>query len=136
MTLIMTRLIARKVPIERLEVSADLAMKMFEDNQFKKVQIPSIAEKSASKDSIVLYRVDDHVEISNGPMIANTGLFGRHQLTAVHPVTYHGVGQLYRFQGIALPAQQPLNYFAWSIIQKRAREFNASSLAIVTDKKA
>ncbi|GAU90808.1 hypothetical protein RvY_03173 [Ramazzottius varieornatus] len=135
MTLIMTRLIAKKLPIERLEVSADLALKMFEDNQFKKAQIPSIAEKSASKERVTLYRVDDHVEISNGPMIANTGLFGRHQLTAVHPVNYHGVGQLYRFQGVALPAQQPLNYFAWNILQNRGRQFNSSSLSIVTDRK-
>ncbi|OQV15889.1 39S ribosomal protein L39, mitochondrial [Hypsibius exemplaris] len=126
MTLIISRLIQRKLPIERLDVSADFAMDMFVDNRFKLEQIPRIAEKSPTKDRTVLYRVDDHVEISSGPMVSNTGLIGRHSITAVHPIDCHGIGRLFRFQGVALPAQQPLNYFAWNILAGRAKTFNDS----------
>jgi large subunit ribosomal protein L39 len=126
MSLIISRLVQQKLPIERLEVSADFAMEMFADNRFKRDQIPRIAEKSATKDRTVLYRVDDHVEISSGPMIANTSLIGRHQIAAIHPIDCHGIGRLFRFQGLALPAQQPLNYFAWNILHSRARTFNDS----------
>ncbi|XP_055331669.1 39S ribosomal protein L39, mitochondrial-like [Paramacrobiotus metropolitanus] len=130
LTIIISQLRSRKLPIERLEISADLAMKMFEHNKFKKLQIPVIAEKSPTKDRVVVYRVDDHVEISSGPMIANTGMIGRHQITAVYPIDCHGIGRLYRFQGLAIPEQQPLNYFAWNILVSRARQFNGSPVPI------
>lgn len=126
MTLLLSRLCSRKLPIERLEISVELALQMFEHNKFKRSQIPLIADKSPTKDRVVVYRMDDHVEISSGPMIGNTGMFGRHQITAVFPIECHGIGRLFRFQGIALPSVQPLNYFAWNILVNRAKYFNGS----------
>ena len=43
--------------IQRLEVNQSLALKMFEDNHFKQEQIPNIASKSESGQSVTLYRV-------------------------------------------------------------------------------
>ena len=42
----MHRLAEEALPFERLEVTADLALEMFKDNQYKVKQIPSIASSS------------------------------------------------------------------------------------------
>lgn len=43
--------------IQRLDVSASLALEMFEDNAYKSEQIPHIATKSESGRSVTVYRV-------------------------------------------------------------------------------
>ena len=79
------------IPFERLDVSAAVAEDIFRDDEFKRLQIPSIVEKSrqrkaqsaaatteADKDSqlqlgpfheegsVTCYRLGDHVDISAG----------------------------------------------------------------------
>ncbi len=73
----MHKMAERTLPIERLVVDAQLAGKMFEDNRHKSAQIPSIAKGSESGDSVTLYRVGDHVDISKGPMVGDTSFLGR-----------------------------------------------------------
>ena len=41
-----------------------LAEEMFSDNDFKLKQIPDIAAKSASGNTVTLYKAGDHVDIS------------------------------------------------------------------------
>ena len=48
---------------------------------------------------MVVYRVGDLVDISRGPMMANTGQLGRVSITAVHKIS----DDLHRVQGVALP---------------------------------
>ena len=47
----MHRLAEKALPFERLDVSADLAMEMFKDNQYKSAHIPGIAKKSSTGES-------------------------------------------------------------------------------------
>lgn len=116
---------------ERLEVSTDLALEMFEDNKFKTEQIPFIATQISEGKSVVLYRVGDHIDISRGPMIANTGMVGRCTVTAVHKIeTDYGV--LYRFQGVALPKEILLNHYAYGILENRARKLNPGRFPTVS----
>jgi hypothetical protein len=81
---------------------------MFEDNVFKADQIPHIATKSSSGNTVTVYRcgkliciiissclqlvflkisiklyIGDHIDISRGPMIASTSLVGRCSIAAV-----------------------------------------------------
>ncbi|PSN55985.1 39S ribosomal protein L39 [Blattella germanica] len=68
---------------ERLEVSTDLALEMFKDNKYKTEQIPFIASQISEGKSVILYRVGDHIDLSRGPMVADTSFLGRCTITAV-----------------------------------------------------
>ncbi|CAG9131179.1 unnamed protein product [Plutella xylostella] len=111
---------------ERLEVGRELALEMFVENEYKTQQIPSIARDSGK---VTLYRIDKHVDISRGPMISNTSQIGRVTIASVHKLTGSSpdsaeAKQLYRFQGVALPAGVHINHFAYSILEQRARKLN------------
>ncbi|XP_032524141.1 large ribosomal subunit protein mL39 [Danaus plexippus] len=118
------QLCRKKINLERLDVSEELALEMFVDNEHKAKQIPSIARNNGK---VTLYKVDKHIDISKGPMISNTGQIGRVTITSVHKLTGGGVSdppQLYRFQGVALPTGVILNHFAFSILTDRAKKLN------------
>lgn len=138
----MHRIAEKAMPIERLVVDSKLAMEMFTDNRYKAAQIPSIAEKSKTgkilgkgsrfafdcrntdfnspPDSVTLYRVGDHVDISGGPMVGNSSFLGRRcTVAAAHRIEHDGV-PMYRFQGVALPKGIFLNHHAFGILEKRA----------------
>lgn len=73
----MHRLAEEELPFERLVVDELKAREIFSSNQHKLKQIPDIAKKSPSGTSVTLYRVKDHIDISSGPMMANTSFLGR-----------------------------------------------------------
>jgi large subunit ribosomal protein L39 len=81
-------------------------------------QIPSIASKN--EDKIILYKVGDFVDISKGPMISNTSIIGRFEVTGIFD---YGV-DLKRIQGVSIPTQ--LNLHAWTFGQlaQRASKLN------------
>eukprot|EP00095_Tigriopus_kingsejongensis_P006274 maker-scaffold990_size72856-snap-gene-0.22 protein:Tk06274 transcript:maker-scaffold990_size72856-snap-gene-0.22-mRNA-1 annotation:"mitochondrial 39s ribosomal protein l39" len=124
----MHRLAQRGLPFERLEVNADLALEMFKDNQYKVKQIPSISSASQTGSSITLYRLGDHVDISRGPMMANSSFLGRRcTIAAAHPIQHEGKS-MYRFQGVALPKDMFLNHFAFGVLEKRAAKLNEANI--------
>ncbi|XP_046615609.1 39S ribosomal protein L39, mitochondrial [Neodiprion virginianus] len=118
------KLSQKNLPIERLVVGESIALEMFQDNPYKSEQIPNIARHS--EDSVTLYRIGDHIDVSKGPMIGNTGIIGRCTVASVHKLSTDEYGTLYRFQGVALPAGILLNHFAYGILEERARKLNNS----------
>lgn len=118
----MVMLARKNLKIERLEVSVELAEDMFRDNIFKSKQIPDIAMNNPGH-KVILYRVGDHIDISRGPMLANSNFVGRTTVTAVHKLD-SDVQNLYRFQGISLPKDINLNHFAYSLLEERAKKLN------------
>lgn len=114
----MIRLAARRLKIERLEVGHDLALEMFKDNPYKREQLPSISKSG----SVVLYRVGQHVDISRGPMIANTSFLGKCTVSSVHQVAEESESMLYRVQGVALPTGFIVNHVAYGILEDRSRK--------------
>ncbi|XP_054714819.1 39S ribosomal protein L39, mitochondrial-like [Uloborus diversus] len=106
---------------ERLSVPESLALEMFQHNKFKRHQVPDISTDG----SVTLYRVKDHIDISCGPMIANTKMVGTSQFTAVHQLD-QDCG--YRFQALSIPKQLTLNSFAFSVLAERAKKLNTSGL--------
>merc|ERR1711997_1183402 len=126
----MHRLSEQSLSFERLVVNAKLAQDMFADNQYKIQQIPHIAKKSKTGDSVTLYRVGDHVDISGGPMVADTSFLGRRcTIAAVHKIDHQDGTPLFRFQGVALPKDMFVNHFAFGILEKRARILNPFNLS-------
>lgn len=125
----MHRLSERGLPFERLVVDAKLAAEMFSDNRYKAKQIPSIAAKSKSGNSVTLYRVGDHVDISGGPMVGDTSFLGRRcTIASAHKVEFDNV-PLFRFQGVALPKGVFLSHNAFGLLEKRASKLNETNLA-------
>ncbi|XP_011168917.1 39S ribosomal protein L39, mitochondrial [Solenopsis invicta] len=126
MSALFVKLTNRELLLERLEVPCSIALNMFQDNPFKSEQIPNIA-KDSDNDMVTLYRMGDHVDISKGPMVGNSGLIGRVTVSAIHRLTDGPVDGLYRFQGIALPKGILLNHFAYGILEKRAKKLNTTT---------
>lgn len=106
--------------IECLTVSKNLALSIFKANPHKTQQIPSIAEHNSNR--VTLYRVNNHIDISKGPMIPNTSHLGRITIANVIKLNsdFFG-GPIYRFQGVALPKPIVLNHFVYNIIEERAK---------------
>lgn len=73
--------------------------------RFKFEQIPSILEKQESKNSITVYKCGDFVDISKGPMISNTSLIGRYEITGVFDLDTTQYGAIQRMQGVSIPTQ-------------------------------
>uniref|UniRef100_A0A0K8R5D9 Large ribosomal subunit protein mL39 n=1 Tax=Ixodes ricinus TaxID=34613 RepID=A0A0K8R5D9_IXORI len=121
------RLTAAGHRFERLEVDASLALKIFEDNKYKVEQIPRIASMSATGNSVTLYRLLDHVDISSGPMIGSLDQIWRFKVVAVHPIET-SLGVMYRFQGLAIPNEFTMSEFAFNVCCDRARKMNFTGL--------
>lgn len=118
LTSVMWKIKDKKTRFERLQVDSKLAKEIFAGNEFKIKQIDSI---SATSDTIALYRLDDHIDISVGPMIADTSLIGRANVTAVHRIDGPD-GPLYRFQGLAIPRQLSVTHYTYRILSNKAKE--------------
>lgn len=111
------------VKIERLDVSLDIALDIFENNPFKSEHIPNIAAKNSDK-TVSLYRVDDHIDISVGPMMSSTRFVGLSKIVASHKVSIENApSNIYRVQGVALPVGFSMSSFAFNnILVPRARK--------------
>lgn len=117
----MVKLSAKNIPIERLEVSHDLALEMFKDNPFKREQLPSISNQNNGV--VTVYRLGSHVDISRGPMVGSTGFLGKCTISSVHKISQEtDTFGLYRIQGVALPTGINLHHFAYSILEERSKK--------------
>ncbi len=126
----MIKLSRKKLPFERLEVDVDLASEIFKDNKYKSQQIPEIAQSSSNKRTVTLYRIGDFIDVSKGPMMANTGHLNKCTITAAIPLPQasHISTTIYRLQGIALPSGFLLNHFAYGLIEQRGRKLNSARI--------
>lgn len=120
----MIKLANRDLKIERLDVSHDVALEIFEHNPFKREQLPSISNQSNG--IVTIYRAGDHLDISRGPMVGSTRQVGKCTIAAIHPIPCPEMGgvNLYRAQGVALPIGLHLNHFAFGILEERAKKLN------------
>ncbi len=106
---------------ERLCVSHDVALEMFKDNPFKREQLPNIS--NMNNGIVTVYRAGDHIDISKGPMIGNTGLIHRTRMAAVHKISRkEDTCNIYRIQGIALPIGFRISYYAFKVLADRAKK--------------
>uniref|UniRef100_L7LWJ4 Putative 39s ribosomal protein l39 n=1 Tax=Rhipicephalus pulchellus TaxID=72859 RepID=L7LWJ4_RHIPC len=121
------RLATKPHHFERLEVDASLALRMFEDNKYKAEQIPRIAAASPTGNTVTLYRLLDHVDISSGPMIGSLDHMSRFKVVAVYPMDT-SIGLLYRFQGLAIPSSFSISEFAYNVCCERAQRMNYTGL--------
>lgn len=108
-------------PIECLDVDPEFALLLFKNNMHKSEQIPDIAANNNGK--VTLFKADKHIDISKGPMLANTSQVGRFTVANVIKLDSDIKGDpIYRFQGVALPKAIILNHFAYGLLEERARK--------------
>lgn len=112
---------------ERLDVDASVAQRMFEDNRYKTAQIPQIAAQSSTGSTVTVYRLSDHVDITRGPLISTTQQLGRFSVTAIHDIESPDYGALNRVQGVAIPSQLPIHFWAYDLLWKRAALLNETA---------
>ena len=74
---------------EPLDVSGDVALKMFEDNTCKTKLLKQLLD-AGGNDTIRLYRMGDYVDFIKGPLISNTSQIHRFSVTAVSFVFVFG----------------------------------------------
>lgn len=119
----MHKIASQDIKIERLEVPLELALEIFEKNPFKVEQLPHIATKTSDR-TVSLYRVDDHIDISVGPMMGSTRFIGMCKIVASHKVSSNNdAANFYQVQGVALPVGFSMSSFAFNnILIPRARK--------------
>lgn len=121
LTVEMVKFASEAKRFERLEVSHDIALEIFRENPFKREQLPSISNKNEGL--VTLYRVGDHIDISKGPMIANSNFLSKCSISSAHKIsTPEDTCNLYRLQGVALPVGFSMSSFAFNILIDRAKK--------------
>ncbi len=102
---------------ERLRVSKEDALKMFESNRLKREFIENIDE---SEDEITLYRCGDFVDLCRGPHVPRTGLIQAHKLLNVSGAHHDDENvRLSRAYGVAFENRKRLR--AWEKLQEDAK---------------
>lgn len=130
------QLFYKNARFERLQVDAALAASMFHDNRLKSEQIASIAARaSVLGRDITLYRLGEHVDICQGPLIPSTTHIspGRFKVAAVHNINTATYGQLQRIQGVAIPTQLNIHHWSFNLLSERATKLNAARLPELID---
>ncbi|XP_069115024.1 large ribosomal subunit protein mL39-like [Argopecten irradians] len=121
------RLSAQKLPFEPLFVDISLAERMFEDNLYKSKQLHAIASQSESKSKVKVYRMGEHIDMSNGPLMSSTSQISSFKVTGIHPITTD-YGEMHRVQGLAIPSGLMLHYWAFEQLAERAAKLNMDAV--------
>lgn len=126
LTKVFHQLSMENLPIQRLQVGREQAFNLVEGNDFKISQIKKILNEN-SEASLVFYRVGNHIDFSIGPMLPNTSFLGKINVSAVYPLK-SSINNLYRFQGVALPKQLPMHFFAFKQLVNHSKNYNDSPI--------
>ena len=57
------------------------------------------------KEKITLYKLGDFVDFESGPLISNSQLIGRFEITAAYEYESKHFGNVHRFQAVSIPSQ-------------------------------
>ncbi|KAH7641801.1 54S ribosomal protein L39, mitochondrial [Dermatophagoides farinae] len=112
---------------ERIQVSAEMTAKLFANNLHRLSELEESTKQDANR-QFTIYRCGQHIELSDGPLIADTSQIGSIYLSAIHPLKRRNGSRFYRFQGIAMPKQLNINPFAFSLIRDRSKRLNSYGL--------
>ena len=106
----MKKLIGRKIPFERFEVSREEAKKMLADQPYKLERLADIEEG----EKISFYKSGDFTDLCRGPHVGNSGEIGAVKLTAVAGSYFRGDEKnpmLQRIYGTAFATEEELQNY-------------------------
>ncbi|CAF1065233.1 unnamed protein product [Didymodactylos carnosus] len=127
---------------EPLQINRECAEEMFKYDRYKLQQIPYMLKQRVAEEQprLTVYRMGSethqgHVDITQGPLISNTGQIGRYEFAAIHDITSKTYGELQRIQALSIPAQLHLHYWTFDFLLQRAKKLNPASLPDLPNKK-
>ncbi|MCX8063530.1 MAG: threonine--tRNA ligase, partial [Anaerolineales bacterium] len=106
----MTRIVEKKSPFVRREVSRDEALEMFKDEPYKLELIREMPDEEV----ISVYEEDGFIDLCRGPHLANTGEIKAFKLLSVAGAYWRGDERnpmLQRIYGTAFPTQAELDEY-------------------------
>lgn len=115
------QLIHKDLPWEPLEVTPSVALEVFSHSRFKLEEVEQKAAQNP-KGTVMLHRCGDHVLLSEGPLVARTGLCSQYEVTALHSLRHGPWGLHRRAQGVSLPLQLPAHQTVWRKLRQRAEK--------------
>lgn len=116
----MARIVEADLPVRRLELSRDEALKRFQDNPFK---VELIHEFGAS--GVSAYEQGEFVDLCRGPHVPRTGVLKAFKLTKVAGAYWRGDPrnpQLQRIYGVSFPDQKRLQDHLRRLEEARERD--------------
>jgi threonyl-tRNA synthetase len=117
----MAEIVARDLPVERLELDREEALRLFADNPFKVELIREIPEG----EPVTAYRQGDFVDLCRGPHLPRTGLIKAFKLTKLAGAYWRGDArnpQLQRIYGVSFPEPKALRQHLKLLEEARKRD--------------
>lgn len=118
------QLISRNLKFERLNVTLDVARDIFQYNRYKLNHLDNIVksmeDENPLRKDITIYKMGEFVDLANGPMIANTSLIGRFNLTNIFDIESSKYGTVQRTQAVSIPSQLQLHPWTYDLLVERA----------------
>ncbi|VDN53750.1 unnamed protein product [Dracunculus medinensis] len=111
LSLCISEFISRKLPFESLRVTRQVAAIIFRDNKWK---IESLEEED---EELFVFKLGNHVDICDGPLINNSSQIGKF---AVTKVDYEE--SCLCFYGVSLPAEQKCTSYTWDLLVAASRQ--------------
>lgn len=114
----MNELVKLKLPVERMELSKDEALKLFKNNKYKLEMIEDMKNISA-------YKQGDFIDLCRGPHVPNTGMIKSFKLMKLAGAYWHGDSknkQLQRIYGISFPDNKQLNNYLKLLEEAKNRD--------------
>lgn len=121
----MTEIVAKKVAIERIELTKKEALDRFKDNLYKVELIKELPEK----EKITAYKQGGFIDLCRGPHVPNTSYLKAFKLTKLSSAYWKGDAknkQLQRIYGISFPEKKDLDAFLKAL--EEAEQFNHNKL--------
>ncbi|KAB5523320.1 hypothetical protein PHYPO_G00151210 [Pangasianodon hypophthalmus] len=115
------QLMLKDLPWEPLEVTPPVALEIFSHSRYKQEEVEEMAANCPSG-TVSLYRCGEHVTLSEGPLVARTGLCCQYEVTALHTLGGGQWGLRRRAQGLSLPLNLTIHHTMWRKLRKRAEK--------------
>ena len=106
----MKEIVERKLPISKLELTKNEALKLFKENYYKTEIIKEVPEN----EKITAYKQGDFVDLCRGPHLPNTSKIKAFKLTKISGAYWRGDSnnaQLQRIYGISFPSKDELKEY-------------------------
>ena len=117
----MDEIVGQKLPVERIELKRDEALRLFRENPYKTEMIKEMPPDG----KITAYRQGKFVDLCRGPHIPNTKMLKAFKLTKIAGAYWRGDSknkQLQRIYGISFPDKKDLAQYLMVIEEARKRD--------------